>query len=315
MVGINNKKLNNEDMDNKLIGRQIKRLDNYINAITKIRWLCLVIDCGYIWKTTPNTISNGSGCPKCSNKIEFTNEIIDQRLTGRNIKRIGDYINSDTKIKWECEICDYAWETSPNNIRTTGCPQCAGTVKLTNEIVDQKLIGRNIKRLDNYINNKSKIRFQCLVETCHYIWYAAPVKILVANHGCHMCSLPGQNEKLMHNLLKINAINYIPHFNITKINAHAKKYIIDAFIPNLNIAIEYNGRQHYEVSGFSSDKNRNEQQYISQINRDNYIREFCNIQNIELIEIDGREYFSSKLEKYMNFNLIPSLKGRPQNDP
>ena len=60
--------------------------------------------------------------------------------------------------------------------------------KLTNEIVDQKLIGRNIKRLGNYIDTRTKIEFECLVFGCEYKWITLPYKILTEKHGCHKCA-------------------------------------------------------------------------------------------------------------------------------
>src|ERR1022692_2254909 len=95
--------------------------------------------------------------------FKLTNEIIDQKLIGRNIKRLESYINSSTKINFQCLIDNFIWKTTPAHILDNrGCPKCAGKILLTNDIIDQRLLGRNIKRLDNYINNKISINFQCI---------------------------------------------------------------------------------------------------------------------------------------------------------
>lgn len=39
--------------------------DKYINNRTKLRWQC---NEGHIWKSTPNSIKNGSWCPICSRR-------------------------------------------------------------------------------------------------------------------------------------------------------------------------------------------------------------------------------------------------------
>lgn len=55
--------------------------------------------------------------------------------------------------------------------------------KLTNEVVDRRLLDECIfiKRLDNYINNSTHIRWECLVKDCGFIWSAIPVSILKNN--------------------------------------------------------------------------------------------------------------------------------------
>jgi len=50
--------------------------------------------------------------------------------------------------------------------------------KLTNEIVDQRLIDKNIQRLSNYQGNKILINWKCLKKECGYIWEAIPNSIL-----------------------------------------------------------------------------------------------------------------------------------------
>lgn len=50
---------------------------------------------------------------------------------------------------------------------------------LNNAILDQRLIDRkiNIRRLDDIIDARTPISFQCLANTCHYIWKASPDNI------------------------------------------------------------------------------------------------------------------------------------------
>ena len=96
------KKLTNEVVDQKLIGRNIKRLDNYVGGHSPINWLCLIDTCNYVWPARPTDIlnSNKSGCPECAGNIKLNNEIIDQRLKDRNIKRLEQYINIDKPINF-----------------------------------------------------------------------------------------------------------------------------------------------------------------------------------------------------------------------
>ena len=126
-----------------------------------------------------------------------TNEDVDNRLIGRNIKRLDEYINKEIKINFQCLKCNHIWEAKPGNILNNkrGCPKCARLLRLSNEIVDSKLIDRNIIRLDKIINNKVKINFKCFL--CNYIWKTSPDSILNGNKtGCPNCygHLPLNNE-------------------------------------------------------------------------------------------------------------------------
>jgi hypothetical protein len=186
------RKLTNEIVDQKLIGRNIKRLGNYIDTRTKIEFECLVFGCEYKWITLPYKIlTEKHGCHKCAGHIKLTNFDVDTRLEGTYIKRIGNYINNNTKIKFECLVigCGHKWSASPNNILSgkSGCPKCSGNLPLTNEIVDDRLVGRNLQRVGNYINNKIKIKFKCLIKNCGYKWKSKVDNIFYGN-GCPKCS-------------------------------------------------------------------------------------------------------------------------------
>lgn len=146
-------KLDNNAVDQRLIkdNRSIKRLDNYTMISTKIRWQCLVENCGYIWSAAPNDVLNGdkTGCARCSGNERLSNNIIDQRLNGKNIKRLEDCKGALNKIKWMCliEDCNYIWSAEPNNIvnNRTGCPKCAGNLPINNEEIDRRLVNRKIR--------------------------------------------------------------------------------------------------------------------------------------------------------------------------
>src|SRR5579864_2757256 len=122
----------------------------------------------------------------------LTNEDIDSRLKDRNIKRIDNYINKRTPIQFQCSTCDYMWKTEPQGIinHGTGCPQCAGRAKLTNDIIDLRLKNKNknIKRIGSYVGAGVPIQVQCLIEDCNHIWKIYPNNIASSNSGCPKCA-------------------------------------------------------------------------------------------------------------------------------
>lgn len=309
-------KLTNENVDERLIGRNIKRLEDCKNSIIKIGWQCLIDGCGYIWRTTPSSIisSMHTGCPKCSNRMPITNEIIDEKLIGRNIKRLENCISGKKKILFGCliENCNYKWKTTAGSVigkNNSGCPKCAGKSSLTDEMIDEILKGRNIKRLDNTVNNKTKIEWQCLLESCNYVWKTTPNKVVGNTEtGCPLCACIGQNEKLMFGILKENNVDVEYQYGIKNINPKERALKFDFYFTKQKTAIEYNGKQHYEIFSFSSDKSKNEENFEYQQERDRYKKEFCKRNNINLIEIDGRKYKSTKLKNYVINTIIPLIK-------
>ena len=296
----NQLRLTDQIIDQRLKNRKIIRLDNCINSSTKYRWQCTI--CSNIWSTKPNAIFNGTGCPKCAGLIRLTNEIIDEFLQKENkIIRVGNYINSRTKIQFKCLIdgCHHIWGAAPSSIihAKTGCPKCSGLIKLTNEMVDYRLLSKNIKRVGDYINIKIKIEWQCLI--CNNIWTAKPSDIFGKNSGCPVCSLY-KNEKLIHSILSDNKINFEHHKYLKKINDNYPNYIVDFYFSSLNLIIEYNGKQHYETTRFNGiSQEIADINFVNQIKRDNELESFCKDNNIKLIFIDGRKYKDATLEKYV----------------
>lgn len=293
-------KLTNEIVDQRLIGRNIKRISDIITARTLTNWQCLVDECNYIWKTSATHIfDSSSGCPKCAGNIKLTNSYIDNKLIGRNIKRIEDYSGNKENILWQCLIdsCNYQWKTSTLHIlyNNSGCPKCGGTFKLTNKEVDQRLIGRNIKRLENYININTVILWQCLLQECNHKWKATPDNIINKHTGCPNCCV-GKNEKLVGNTLDILGIKYIRQFKIPT-SAHGNW--IDYFLCDHNLFIEYNGEQHYRPVKFGRQADKAIFKFEKQKIRDENVRKYCLENNINLLEIDGRKYKDKKLEKYI----------------
>jgi len=73
------------------------------------------------------------------------------------------YINTTTKLKWECQK-GHRWEATPNNIQSgSWCPECAIERK-RNTVEEMWKIGEERKGKclsDKYINNKTKLKWEC----------------------------------------------------------------------------------------------------------------------------------------------------------
>lgn len=272
-------KITNEELDDYLKQKNIKRLENCILNKNKIKFKCLTD--GYEWYATPyNVMKRHSGCPKCANNLHiYNNNFIDDYIVNRKIKRLTNCDGAFKLVKWECLICNHTWKTSPKEIKSgKGCPKCANNIKYTNEIIDDKLKHRNIKRLGNYINAHTKLELQCTI--CNNIWYSTGNNFL-KGHGCLICKESRGENKIRIYFIK-NNIKYICQKTFYSCK-HKRLLPFDFYLPDYNILIEYDGIQHFDnVFGMKA---------LEDIRKsDNTKNLWCKRNNIKLIRISYKKY-------------------------
>jgi hypothetical protein len=185
--------LTNALIDEKLTNRNIKRISDYPGKNSDyMEWECLVD--GYKWKTTACIIRSGRGCPKCGGNLPLTNEIIDERLNGRNIRRLSEYTGSVANyMEWECLLDGHRWEQLPalvlSKTNRTNCPKCSGKAPLTNEDVDKLFLGTNFVRKSNFIDTTKKIEILCTKHNVIFSDLYNGIKLKIKKGtGCYLCS-------------------------------------------------------------------------------------------------------------------------------
>ncbi len=120
----------------------------------------------------------------------FVNRILSVNPT---IEVLGNYINSSTKIKVRCKVCNHVWHGGPGSlIKGHGCPKCAkkSSAKKNTKTHEQFIYELNNKNPDifvigKYITRKTKLLVKC--KKCGAEWETAPANLL-AGHGCMKCS-------------------------------------------------------------------------------------------------------------------------------
>lgn len=284
----------------------------YVSAKSKIEVMCNKHSEEFI--TTLTQIKR-CRCPKCYeennntrlNKIRLTNKDVDIRLKDRDILRIGDVCGRHEKIEWQCKACNHKWLQTPGNIihekNPTGCPKCKGGIKDAAEDFILKIQDRkDLVLTGKYINSQTKTSFKCV--KCDFQWEAKPANILNLGRGCPCCKL--KSEKAVGDILFKNNI-FAKHNYYIK--TAERSYLIDWFVEETGIAIEYNGEQHYRPVKFggASDLHAHES-FQKQKIRDSSLREYCKNNNIFLIEIDGRKY-NHKNQNSMEDYIINSIRG------
>ena len=196
----------------KEVNHNIEPLDEYINSREYITVKCKI--CNHIWKTTPDRLINKKrGCPKCAGTIRKTNEKFVEDLKGvnPNIEPLEEYDGANKEIKVKCLKCNHIWKTTPDRLvrRKIGCPKCSNIdrgnkMRKTKEqfIEELKVINPNIELVGEYVNNHTKLKFEC--KTCGNIWEASPHKILETKYGCPKCATKKGAELCSKTLRKSN---------------------------------------------------------------------------------------------------------------
>lgn len=276
----------------------IEILSPYISNKKKMICRCKID--GIIWFTTPNNLLRPHGCPTCGNQKKSSEKFKKEMEKKKpNIIMLTEYINADTKIFCKCKIDGYEWSAKPNDLLNSkiGCPKCSGKIKnKTTEYFKQELteINPNIEVLGEYKGNKEPIHCKCKI--CEYKWRPRPNDLLSKNVGCPKCNISKGEDKILL-LFKNKNINYKYQHRFE--NCKFKNTLsFDFYLPNKNIAIEYDGQDHYMI--FTRGNNETYEQamdrFIDRKIRDTVKNIYCQQNNIKLIRIP-----------YWDFNNIEEI--------
>lgn len=306
-------------------------LPPYVNSKTKVEFIHK--DCGNHFMMRPNSFLSGNRCPKCSaetgvEKRTMTNGEFKQRVKyywGDSYTVLGNYVNSDTPVKVRHNKCGTVYMTRPADfLRGHGCQKCAYKVR-SKKIGDahrdslakvkesiKNILGdqyRVLTRDEDYQGNRQHILLKHLV--CGHTYTARYSDIQHSHTGCPYCAFaggPSSGElKIKHLLEKVfqmqEHINYeygyvIPDLK-DKNNLH-----FDFWLPQYNIAIEYDGRQHFNSINYFGGVEAFKTRYKHDLMKNKY----CKDKNITLIRIP----YTMSTNKEINAILSKYLCGPNQ---
>jgi very-short-patch-repair endonuclease len=235
-------RLNNYEFRIRLNGLGFDLIDDYINSKTSIRFKCS--DCNKIFKRRPKEISS----IKCSCKDKNIDYISNAEKKGFNV--LEKYKNIRYKILHQCKKCGLKFKTTPKSILNSvnGCPSCSGK-KFSTEYYVSKL-PKDIEFLS--VEYKGSIYYhlhKCKI--CNFEWETKPNYILHMKTSCPSCA-SSKGEKTISKILEELNLIYKKEYSI---NIDGVNYRFDFFIPELNLIIEYDGKQHFEpIEYFGGDE-------------------------------------------------------------
>ena len=221
----------------------------YKNNSSKLEWECSL---GHRWEAPLKSIKKGHWCSACTRTKKLSIEEMQKIAESKNGKCLSeDYINTKTKLKWKCEK-GHIWESTPGNVKHGyWCLKCSGREKLTIEEMQEIAKERGGKCLSNvYKNMRTKLKWEC---GKGHIWESTPGNIKRGS-WCPKCSdYLYLNEEIcrvtFEQLFNNNFVKYKPKWLV---NSRGNKMELDGYCKPLNIAFEYNGRQHYDKESFFS---------------------------------------------------------------
>lgn len=234
----------------------------------------------------------GYGCHKC--KLESFSHY-DSFILRANIKYNNKYdyskvifLDNNEKVKIICPIHGLFNQTPNNHMQSVdGCPKCGREIyfKEMRKIRFQSFLNETAKKHNNkydysksiYLGSHDDIEIGCPIHG--YFWQRASRHL--GGAGCPKCKTSKGEQKVI-NYLDENKINYIYQHKFSDcLSSKEKLLIFDFFLPEHNLCIEYDGKQHYQpIDYFGGDEMLAYQQLHDKI-KNNY----CKQNNIKLLRI------------------------------
>lgn len=297
-------------------GDEYTVLGNYIDSKTPI--LVQHNKCGYQWTPVPSQLLNGaSHCPKCSYARVGANHRVSVNELYRRLKKLhhnkivfklNDYQSRNTKVKYHCNVCGYDGEMNLGNaLAGHGCYNCANIAngdRYRLSIQDLKI---RIKKMypngeykllsTEYSNNHTKIAFKH--NKCGTIFRTTWNAFSGSGVGCPKCQASTGENKVMQ-YLNTHKIDYQYAYLIHDLKDKNSLHF-DFWLPQYQVAIEYDGIQHFEPTHFNysgSDEDANEsfdKLRMHDLAKDGY----CLQKGIKLIRISYRDSVKKTLDEQL----------------
>ena len=290
----------------------------FVNMSTKGEIFCKKHN--IIFFQTPEKHLMGQGCPICKKeKISNRNKNENNKFIEKAKETHNDfydysktvYKNTKEKVCITCPKHGDFWQLPSNHLRGQGCPLCAReTVINCNKsntldfIKKSRLIHGNKYDYSKtyYESSNTKV---CITCPKHGDFWQTPSNHL-QGQGCPICK-ESKLELFVRDNLNKNNIKFIPQYHFSKILP--KRYSVDFFIPDKNIAIECQGKQHFIPDSWGKKNKDNE--FNSLIKRDETKYRSLIENNIKVL------YYSNIKIKYPYFviedinELINFIKSTP----
>lgn len=171
-------------------GRGITLLE-YAGSSTGLSKFQCQVD-GHEWVTTASSVMHGTGCLRCSGRLQKTLDEVVAEMLVKNIKvvRYAGTVSGMSDLACTVDGCGYTWKASVSSAKYLkgGCTRCSNRENLTKEQVDERLLGRDIK-MTRYSGRAvlHKSSFLCTKPGCGHEWDTIAQSVLRGS-GCQKCA-------------------------------------------------------------------------------------------------------------------------------
>lgn len=200
-----------------------------------------------------------------------------------------EYKNNKFPMNFQCGKCSHIWKTNFKQIQVQNqwCPKCSGRLNNNIEVVRNLALERGGKCLEQkYKDNKTNMKWQC--GKCSHIWKARFDRVK-SGTWCPKCSTSRGERAICKSLDRLGIA-----YEIEKHLVNGKRNMrFDFFIPEKNIAIEFDGIQHFKIDNrYTPDLETLKHRQ----NMDIYKTKYCIDNNIKLVRI-----------YYLSLNYVDSI--------
>jgi hypothetical protein len=280
-------------------------LEEYKNRRTKI--LTKHTKCGFVWKTNPETLADGHGCPKCGKNLKKTTEDFKlevKKLVGNEYIVLSEYKTNNKLITFKHITCGNIFKMSPKAfLNGQRCPReryqkssksNSMTIVEAREKIRIATKGE-YEIVGGYKSASKKASIKHL--PCGNVFEASPTRIITIESGCPKCN-ESHGEKIVSHFLNENNINYKSQYRIKECrNKRPLPFDFAIFEDDkLKLLIEYDGEQHFKPKFGKKEFER------VKIN-DSIKNEYCKNNNIDLLRIPYKRG-NSKVTKERIYEIL-----------
>lgn len=280
--------------------------------------------CGMDFEADPAHLLGGHGCKHCKTlKLKELykkplEKVIEEANKAHNNFYSYDktvYVNNKTPMVVTCPIHGDFLTIPTNHIfYKEGCPKCGGTMRKTlDEFIEnaKKVHGDlyDYSLITEYVNRETEVPIKC--NTCGNIFYQKPYKHVNAKHGCTYC-IRSELEKRVGIKLEENY-----EVECQKKFTWLGRMSLDYYLPQLNVAIECQGIQHFKPTSFKGSHTIEEmnENLINLQERDVLKYNLCKENGVDLLYFINEEdleilteFYNDKLIFFNTKDLINFLK-------
>lgn len=263
---------------------------NYINNRNKVIIICP--EHGE-YLTRPSQFLQGHGCNKCSHTIYVNKDdfVVKAVSVHGNKYDYSDtcYINYNKPVKIFCGIHGIFEQKPSIHLLGHGCPACGlESIKLKKthsgikpnlkynkdnifDIFKNVHNNKYIYNIESFINMSEKLEIFCPE---HGSFYQTGFNHK-NGHGCSLCKT-SMGEKIINKFLLDNNIFFINQYRFDDCR-NILPLPFDFYLPDKNICIEYDGKQHFDKNSMYYSK--------TLVDNDNIKNLYCKKNNIKLIRV------------------------------